>query len=238
MKTKIIKDIRLYESNKPNISGNSLPRELGKLMHASITFTYWAIRIARKLNEMQFSLGEADHLYINFTNYGDINEFQISDRKPTSRIQYVDACIDFENFNQQSVEMQENDLVTYIFKALRLVTPENQHLTLSSCETIIKAQGKNTMIHYKTKEINTYKVDITYQIAPDDKTKLMLVKYTNKITNEQQYFQFPVRFYDDIYALVDTIKANKKQLEIFPKKSFRAELYNGYYKTPIVFNLI
>ncbi len=60
---KIIKDIRLYKSDIDNIDGNSRPsgfdnRSLNLTVH----------RIVMKLREYSFSLGEFDHLYLNFTN--------------------------------------------------------------------------------------------------------------------------------------------------------------------------
>lgn len=126
MKPKIIKDIRLYESNIPNTSGNTFPDRLGKLMPSRVTFTYWAIRIARKLHEMQFSLGETDHLYINFSDCLQQDDFEISNRKPTNWIQYVNVEVDFDHFNQKSSEEQEVLIVNYIFKALQTVSTTNQ----------------------------------------------------------------------------------------------------------------
>lgn len=234
---KTIKDIRLYESNIPNVSGNSLPAELGKLIPSQVTFTYWTIRIARKLHEMQFSLGATDHLYINFSNCLQQDVFQVSDRKPAHWIQYVDVGMDFEKFKQKSLEEQENAVVNYIFKALQCVATADQQKILADCLTIIQKQGKKTIIHYKSKEVNSYRVRISYQIAPNDKLTLMLIDYTDKKTKEQQHFEFPVRFFEDIYALIDTVKVVNNRIEMLPKKSYKAELYNNSYHTPLLFQL-
>ena len=57
----IISDIRIYRSNKENVSGYNPEgfacKELNIIIH----------RIVMKLRESGFSLGEFDHLYINFT---------------------------------------------------------------------------------------------------------------------------------------------------------------------------
>lgn len=58
----IIKDIRLYRSLTGNIDVNALldafsNKELNGVIH----------RIVMKLREKKFSLGDFDHLYINFT---------------------------------------------------------------------------------------------------------------------------------------------------------------------------
>ena len=59
---KTISDIRLFRSTVPNTDGNPQPlsigsRQLNLVLH----------RIVMKLREQNFSLGEFDHLYLNFT---------------------------------------------------------------------------------------------------------------------------------------------------------------------------
>lgn len=59
---KLIKDIRVFRSNSENIDGNPLPGDIAnKELNCVIR------RIVMKLREKNFSLGEFDHLYINFT---------------------------------------------------------------------------------------------------------------------------------------------------------------------------
>lgn len=59
---KVIGDIRIYRSVIENIDGNSLPAGFdNKLLHIMLH------RIAMKLRENGFSLGDFDHLYINMT---------------------------------------------------------------------------------------------------------------------------------------------------------------------------
>lgn len=58
----VIKDIRIYRSCIENIDGNSLPysfssKELNCILH----------RIAMKLRENKFTMGDFNHLYINLT---------------------------------------------------------------------------------------------------------------------------------------------------------------------------
>ena len=59
---RIIKDIRVFRSNNENTGGNPLPNDAAnKELDCVIR------RIGMKLREERFSLGEFDHLYINFT---------------------------------------------------------------------------------------------------------------------------------------------------------------------------
>src|SRR5436190_1203761 len=57
MADRILRDIRFYESEKPNIEGQSMPNELGKLFIPTKDTNYIGQRIARKLNELKFTYG-------------------------------------------------------------------------------------------------------------------------------------------------------------------------------------
>ncbi|KGQ70020.1 hypothetical protein LVJ83_06100 [Uruburuella testudinis] len=86
MANRILKDIRYYESTHQNIEGQSLPNNLGKLFVPTGDTPYIGQRIARKLNELKYSYGEFDHIYINFTTFIQAHEIIVSDRDTDSRI--------------------------------------------------------------------------------------------------------------------------------------------------------
>ena len=67
MSDRILKDIRYYESDKPNVEGKSMPGNIGRIFQPTKDTNYIGQRIARKLNELKYSFGEYDHLYINLT---------------------------------------------------------------------------------------------------------------------------------------------------------------------------
>ena len=71
MGDRILKDIRYYESDKPNIDGQSLPGYLGKLFTPKKDTNHIGQRIARKLNELKYSFDAYDHIYINLTTILD-----------------------------------------------------------------------------------------------------------------------------------------------------------------------
>ena len=74
---KIIGDIRIYKSRIENIEGNSLPSDFksSKILNAKIQ------RIVMVLRENNFSFGDFDHLYINFTTCNIDNDISLSKRK-------------------------------------------------------------------------------------------------------------------------------------------------------------
>ena len=89
MKEKILKDIRYFESNEDNISGNWLPHYTGNIYEFSKEIHAIGERISRKLNECGFVSGEFDHIYINFSTVLEDSELIISQRKPENWLIYV-----------------------------------------------------------------------------------------------------------------------------------------------------
>ncbi len=78
---KIIKDIRFYESNWPNISGNSLPVNPGKIYNLSgVDLISRGQRIAGKLNGLKFVSGSFEYIYINLTTLLKDKQIEISGR--------------------------------------------------------------------------------------------------------------------------------------------------------------
>ena len=92
-------------------------------------------------------------------------------------------------------------------------------------------------IHYKTKETKSYRIEIYFQIAPINKVSNLKLKYTDKKNNLRFTKNFELEFYSDIYYLIDTISLRNNRIILKPKKSYRAELHNENYKTPIEFEI-
>ncbi len=99
MPDRILKDIRYFESDKPNISGQSTPSYFGKIFIPTKDTIFIGERIARKLNEFKFSFGEYDHIYLNFTTILKENQFQLSERNIDKTIKYIDYGLDQIKFN-------------------------------------------------------------------------------------------------------------------------------------------
>jgi hypothetical protein len=110
MSNRILKDIRYYESDKPNIEGQSMPGNLGKLFMPTTDTNYIGQRIARKLNELKYSLGEYDHIYINLTTIVEENQIQVSNRNIDKTIKYIDFGLNQSKFNSLT-EQQKDDFI-------------------------------------------------------------------------------------------------------------------------------
>lgn len=99
---KIISDIRLYKSDVENIDGNSQPYGFAdKKLNAVIR------RVVMKLREQNFSLGDFDHLYLNFTSClpeGTIQPAKRSVDRYYPWYRYYDIGIAPERFDHLAAE--------------------------------------------------------------------------------------------------------------------------------------
>lgn len=91
MPNKLISDIRLFMSCVPNADGQSLPASCG-----SAQISVNLRRIAMKLREGGFSLGDFDHLYVNLTPClpeGTVRPAARSVHRETAWLRYMDAGV-------------------------------------------------------------------------------------------------------------------------------------------------
>ena len=239
MADRIIKDIRYYESNVANIDGNSMPHNLGQLFKPTSDTNYIGQRIARKLNELRFCYGEFDHIYINLTTFLPENDLVISNRNIDKRIKYIDFGLSMTNYNSLS-DADKNQLLKSITLTIlkHICLADNLNIKLvDEVELLLAKLDTEIQISYKTKETSNYKIDISYQINPSSSSTRAIVKYLDKKDNSTRQGFIPIQFYDDIYSLVDTITLKGNDLILNPKKSFRADIHNERYKTPIALKL-
>ena len=237
MANRILKDIRFCESEKQNIDGQSMPSELGKLFIPTEDTNYIGQRIARKLNELQYSYGEFDHIYINLTTFLKENEVIVSKRNIDKRIKYLDYGIRPENIQALSDNEKNSFIKAATFKLLKQISTDPHLELVKQTEKLIAEFDTEIKINYKTKETGNYKVDISYQINPIGSSTGAIVEYLDKKDNLKYQGYIQLQFYEDIYPLVNTITVKDNFLVFNPKKSFRADLYNNRYKTPIKLNI-
>ena len=119
-----------------------------------------------------------------------------------------------------------------------LYSSDKQKLeTIIEVENLICHFNTEIKISYKTKETSSYKIHVSYQIKPNGHSSKAIIEYLDKKTNFKGQTYFDLHFYDDIYPLIETIGVKDNIIVLNPKKSFRADLYNGRYKTPLQFEI-
>ena len=237
MADRILKDIRFYESEKQNIEGQSMPHELGKLFVPTKDTNYIGQRIARKLNELKFTYGGFDHIYINLTTFINENEIVVSNRNVDKRIKYIDCGINPGKLNSLS-DGEKNDFIkSTTFKVLAQISQDANLELVKQTEKLLTEFDTEIKIHFKSKETNNYKIDIYYQIEALNGGTKAIIEYQDKKNNMCGFGDYKLQFYDDIYTLIDTINLTEGKIILKPKKSFIANIHNGRYKTPIELKL-
>lgn len=234
---RILKDIRLYESEVENKAGNPLPSVIGGVFKVDKTINFIACRIARKLNELSYSYGEFDHVYINFTSFLKENELYLSHRNIDKTIKYIDYGVNPKKFNILTIDAKKAFIQEKIFEIFRAISAKEYLALIEETEQQLSKYGSHLKIHYKTKETKSYCITIFYQINPNDNSSKGIVEYLDKKTARKSEIAFPLSFYEDIYQLIDTISVKNGEITLKPKKSFRAAMYNARYKTPLEFNI-
>ena len=233
MADRILKDIRFYESEKQNIEGQSMPHELGKLFIPTNDTNYIGQRIARKLNELKYSYGEFDHIYINLTTVIKVNEIIVSNRNIDKRIKYVDFGINSEKLNALQDSEKDNFIKSTTFKVLTHISKDEGLELIKQTENLLTEFDTEIKIHFKTKETNSYKINIYYQIKALNGGTKAIIEYKDRKNNICRVANYKLQFYEDIYTLVDAINLKDDKIILKPKKSFTADIANERYKTPI-----
>jgi hypothetical protein len=237
MTDRILKDIRFYESEKQNIGGQSLPNELGEIFIPTKDTNYIGQRIARKLNELKFTYGEFDHIYINLTTILKEGEIIVSNRNIDKRIKYIDFGISSENLNSLSDSEKNNFIKSVTFKVLKQISSGSNLEVVNQTEKLIAEFDTEIKIHFKSKETTSFKIDIYYQIETVSGGTKAVIEYKDKKNNICSSVNYKLQFYEDIYTLMDTIGLTDSTIILKPKKSFTADISNERYETPITLKI-
>ncbi len=165
------------------------------------------------------------------------DDFKVSKRDVDKWLKYIDYGLSTSFFNVMTDSQKSDFIKDATFKALKAIYSfdEENLAIIEKVESLIHRFDTELSIHYKTKETNSYRIDISYQIKPNEGSSKAKVEFNDKKKNFKGAVFFDLRFYEDIYSLVDTITLKENHIILSPKKSFRAEVYNGQYKTPLMF---
>ena len=226
---KVIKDIRIYKSNVENIDGNSLPIGFAdKELNAIIT------RIVMKLRENKFSLGEFDHLYINFTTCMVDGEIALSKRsvdRYNPWYRYYDVNISDDMFSKLGNFEIKYEVVELIRKVLiqNFATGSFDEKQICSCFTQALEQGENMLMKFKEKVTEKRKVVIYLRFL----NKCRYLPLLRVLDMEDKIlFETDLPETLDLNYLGD-IQVSNKKVTVKPRK-------NAYTKTtqPLVFEYL
>lgn len=178
---KVISDIRIYKSKVENIEGNSLPSEfkVTKILNAKIK------RIVMALRENNFSFGDFDHLYINFTICNVDNEISRAKRKIDKYhpwFRYYDVHV--------SEEMYKNTDEDFVISIIQKILTENFSSNSFPKEKI------NQIINNTLKMQSSYEMKYKEKLSANRKAILFL-RY-----NDNCLFVPAVKIYDSDNKLI------------------------------------
>lgn len=231
---RIIKDIRYYEIKPKDFTGD-FNGIIGNVYHITEDTNSIGQRIARKLNQCKFISGEFDHIYINFTENLKFGKLVESEKFLDKRIKYVDYGIEPKTFNSLT-EFEKNQFVKEItFKSLFLIykNDKEKNNKIIEVEKLLNKFETEIEIAYKTKETNSYKIEIGYMINPKKSLSKIVVKYFDKKSKTHKITTIDLYFYEDIFYLIDKIYFKNDKIKFTSKKSSLSDFVIAKYKKPI-----
>lgn len=229
MGRKLISDIRLFESDVPNIDGNPNPYYIGKIYQYDHMECLDVIqRLLFLLRHRGFGFDDFDHLYLNFTpcvihgETRDVNRYNI---REFSWYHYVDIGCDIQIFNDLSLKEKNLFILESVKKASLLKAhAEQQELFEATFDEVIQ-NGERLLLPYKQKDNQNYIVEIFTRIT-DEVSFIPFIRVTDQngvVIAEQE-----LRSYgrDEFIYQIGTITIGKASARIVPRKSSYADYYD------------
>lgn len=149
-KQKAISDIRLYKSDAQNEYGGYITNSFGdKNLNALIK------RVVMKLRENEFSFGEFDHLYINFTACDMAEKMNLSDKVDRYHpwFRYCSVHIEKDLYSKLGTIETWDDIIQWIGTVLvtYFASEEFDETRILSCIQQAVVQGENMLMKFKEK---------------------------------------------------------------------------------------
>lgn len=225
---KLIRDIRLFELDVPNVDCNPTPYYIGKLYHYDHMECLDVIqRLLFLLRHRGFCYDGFDHLYLNFTPcipHGEIRDVNRHNIREFSWFQYVDIGCDVEQFNSWSLAGQTAFILDAAKNASIMKASEEMGQLFENSFDEVMEKGATLLLPYKRKENENYIVEILVRVN-DELDFLPLVRVTDQtgaVKAEQE-----LRSYgrDEFITQISTITIGKSYVKIAPRKNYDTEYY-------------
>ena len=225
---KLIRDIRLFELDVPNVDRNPTPYYIGKIYHYDHMECLDVIqRLLFLLRHRGFGYDGFDHLYLNFTPcvpHGQIRDVNRHNIREFSWFQYVDVGCDVDLFNSWTLAEQTAFILEAAKNASIMKAPkEMRQIFVDTFDEVIE-KGATLLLPYKQKENENYLVEIMVRIN-DELDFLPLIRVTSKegaVRTEQE-----LRSYgrDEFITQISTITIGKSYVKISPRKNYYTEYF-------------
>ena len=225
---KRIADIRLYESDVPNVDYSSWPHDMGRIYDYDHMACLEVIqRLLFLLRYRGFGFEKFDHLYVNFTPcapQGGVRNVNRSYQYEAARIRHVDVGCDEEIFNSWEQDAKQHFVLNGIRQAVLLKAPEDMRDLFSQTFEEVLKQGENLLIPYKVKENADYRVEVLTRID-DEVDFLPLIRVSDKAGNVVAERQLRGYGRDEFITQISTITIGKRYVKINNRKNWYADFY-------------
>lgn len=224
----LIRDIRLFESDKPNADGFSIPSYIGSIYHYDFIESQDVIhRLLFLLRSRGFSFGDFHHLYVNYTpllEHGALKKVHRYTIREFAWFKWVDVGCDNELFNSWSLDEKNDFIISTVRSAAELMSPEEGRGTLRTAFDEVMQCGENLILPYKQKSSEDYTVDIMLRIN-DELDFLPIIQITNSSGDIICKKELDAYGRDAFICQFGTMSLGKRSLRITPRKRYESEYY-------------
>lgn len=224
----LIKDIRLFELDVPNVDGNPTPYYIGKIYHYDHMECLDVIqRLLFLLRHRGFGYDGFDHLYLNFTPcvlHGEIRDVNRHNIKEFSWFHHVDVGCDVDQFNNWTLAEQTAFILEAVKNASIMKAPEEMRQIFADTFDEVMEEGAALLLPYKRKENENYVVEILVRIN-DELDFLPLIRVTSKdgIIKAEQNLRSYGR--DEFITQISSITIGRSYVRISPRKNYDTTYY-------------
>jgi hypothetical protein len=234
-KTRIIRDIRFYESRTRAACGEPLPGNVGDIVRLPALSYEYGKRIARTLENDGFSIGAPDHIYFNFTTAIAPGTVERGTLELDDRIVYVDAGVDLSHLAGLSDEEADDFIMQMVFRGLALLAPDERSIAvLDTAKQRVLTHRTELSIFVKKKKTRTYCVEVFCKIRPRGRQSIGIIRYSDLhrgLIGEKVFVELLMASH--IYPLVGNISVSKGTVTIKPRESFRSQFTAQHYPVPV-----
>ena len=225
---KLIKDIRLFELDVPNIDYNPAPHYIGKIYHYDHMNCLDVLqRLLFLLRYRGFGYDGFDQLYLNFTPcvpHGEIRDVNRHNIREFSWFQYVDVGCDVERFNSWTQREQTTFILEVVKNAsIMKASEEVRQIFIDTFDEVIES-GADLLLPYKRKENQDFIVEIL--VCINDKLDFFpLIRITDRegtVKAEQKLRNYGR---DEFITQISAITIGKSYVKIVPRKNYETEYY-------------
>ena len=235
----LITDIRYYENPGRTVFGNLSYQSFGTIFSIPFrSFPDIGDRFACKLRECGFELPGFDHLDVILTPALAAEKAELSAVSLDKRARFVDVGLSPDYWDKLSDNEKHDHLVNLTAEALLATNSGHQKNLIETVSTKLKEIKSEIEIKLKTKDTLSYRVEVSFQVSPNQNSSVAYIIYTDKASGHMGRGTLSeLKFYDDIYKLCGSIIVRSREIVISPKPSFRASLVAKRYETPFTLSI-